>query len=201
MNAPPPSPQAPENKTTTTKHTHTKSTHTHNNNTKPTTANKINKAVKGLWPFALFDLCEIYTLFIYFFVSAWGQYDVFTTCPAVYTVGQPTPITCTIDSAKVTAAQCSVTADTVQFYLMDNSAKPPVCSATYSNLTCTQASSGKKCGCVNQEGGIFTFEYKFEPKATDKSEKLRCKVVCFDAQNLNQGPACAPITFSKYLEL
>ena len=157
--------------------------------------------MEGLWHFTQFDLYEIYTLFFYFFVSALGQYDVFTTCPAVYTVGQLTPITCTIDSAKVVAAQCSVPVDYVQFYLTENGVESSTCSATYSASTCTPASGRSKCGCVQQEGGIFTFEYEFVPNSTDKSEKLRCEVFCSDAQNLNQGPACAPVTFSKYLEL
>ena len=116
-------------------------------------------------------------------------------------MGQLTPISCTIDSAKVTAAQCSITADTVQFYLTKNDVESSACAATYSSSTCTSAGGGSKCGCVKQEGSIFTFEYEFVPNSTDKSEKLRCEVVCSDAQNLNQGPACAPITFSKYLEL
>ena len=154
--------------------------------------------MKGLWHSAQFDLCEIYTFFVYFFVSAWGQYDVFTTCPAVYTLGQLTPIRCTIDSAKVTAAQCSVIVDTVQFYLTENGVESLVCSATYPPSTCTPASSGKKCECVKQEGDIFTFQFEFVPNSTDESEKLRCQVICLDSQNLNQGPACAGITFSKY---
>ena len=118
----------------------------------------------------------------------------------MYNEGQPTPIRCTIDSVKVTAAQCSVTVDTVQFYLVeiDNSSKSSVCSATYSTSTCIPASGASKCGCVQQGGGIFTFEYEFEPKLTYKSKKLKCEVVCSDAQNLNQGPACTPITFRKY---
>ena len=120
----------------------------------------------------------------------------------MYTVGKLTPINCTIDSAKVAAAQCSSTVDTVLFYLTKKGVESSVCAtATYSPSTCIPASGGSKCGCVKQEGGIFTFEYKFVPNSTDKSEKLRCEIVCTDAQNLNQGPACAPVTFSKYLEL
>ena len=141
----------------------------------------------------------IYICFVYFFVSAWGQQnDVFTTCPAEYTVGQMTLITCTIDSAKVTAAQCSIPAAKVEFYITENNIESSACSATYSASTCTPASGGNKCGCVTKAGDNFTFMYEFVPKSTDESEKLRCEVICFDAQNLNQGPACAPITFSKY---
>ena len=116
----------------------------------------------------------------------------------MYTEGQPTPIRCTIDSAKVTAAQCSVTVDTVQFYLTKKGVESLVCSASYPPSTCTPASSGKKCECVKQEGDIFTLQFEFVPKSTDEAEKLRCQVICLDSQNLNQGPACAGITFSKY---
>ena len=143
---------------------------------------------------------EIYT-FLFISVSALGQYDVFTTCPALYTVGQLTPISCTINSTKVDAAQCSLPADTVQLYLTKKGSISSACSTTYPPSTCTPARSGKKCGCVKQEGDIFTFVFEFMPNSADKSEKLRCEVDCLDAQNLTQGPACAGITFSKYLEL
>ena len=119
----------------------------------------------------------------------------------MYTVGQLTPIKCTIDSAKVAAAQCTIPAANVQFYLSENGSEKPVCSANYSASTCTQTSGSSKCRCMEKEGYTFTYEYDFVPKSTDKSEKLRCEVDCLDAQNLNQGPACAPVTFSKYLEL
>ena len=143
---------------------------------------------------------EIYTV-LFISVTALGQYDVFTTCPALYTVGQLTPITCTINSTKVAAATCSLPADNVQLFLTKKGSVSSVCAATYPPPKCTPASGGKKCGCVKQDGDIFTFVFEFMPNSTDKSEKLRCEVDCPDAQNLTQGPACAPITFSKYLEL
>ena len=140
----------------------------------------------------------IVCLCVCFFVSAWGGYDVFTTCPAVYTVGDLTPITCTIDSARVAVATCALPPDIVQFYLTENGVESSVCTATYSPSTCTPASEGSKCGCAKEKGSILTFVYEFVPKSTDKSEKLRCHVFCSGTSNVSYGPACAPITFSKY---
>ena len=121
-------------------------------------------------------------------------------CPDHFVNGSVNIITYIIDSTEITNAGC-LFASNVVFYFTPKGQTlgSELCFHPYLPANCTAGLSDNTCGCVKQEGTVYTYQFRFLVDESHKGGQLK-GTLCVGAPSFQPkaSPSCNPISFGEY---
>lgn len=127
-------------------------------------------------------------------------YDVRTSCPSTFTDNTNVILSCFVNKTYINIASCG-TRPIVSFVFASSTELTNQCSLYPSGYCGTLPTGSFPCGCTNESGDLYTFQYNFTAiKAVHQNGSITCVVRCFPVNKTYFHEAtCSSLVYGKYL--